>query len=375
MPSKLAKVQKHVSKKKGSKINSLHENSRDAKRLRNAGARDDRVSRLGAVREKANRQWLERVFFFQDRLPDTLHPLDLESIQALITEYLKRNDEEIEQLKAERRVGRPPSTRFTILEQEKKVEGKEYESGFWVPNLQDEETLTRLDGWKGDWISLANLRFLRVDVGGMVKESQFPPRAFYGSRSPFFDAALNKCWKEGSDKKVALPQDQPHVVTLYIQQLYSGKIHITKTRTRDGLDKHENIPEYPLLAELLVFGERVQDAAFKNAVMDAFLARIIEPMDGLCSFPVTTTIDTIYKSTMSGSVARQLMVDVHVLFGYEHWITPRPEDHNKEFLMDLARGMMEARAEGNWQPIQNAALVMSVMDFDRYHQNSKAAKN
>ncbi|TKA43667.1 hypothetical protein B0A54_05450 [Friedmanniomyces endolithicus] len=98
------------------------------------------------------------------------------SIQALITEFLKRNDEEIEQLKAERRVGRPPSTRFTMLEQEKRVEGKEYESGFWVPNLRDEETLTRLDGWRGDWISLANLRFLRVDAGGLVTESQFPPR-------------------------------------------------------------------------------------------------------------------------------------------------------------------------------------------------------
>ncbi|KAK0269500.1 translation machinery-associated protein 16 [Friedmanniomyces endolithicus] len=196
MPSKLSKVQKHVTKKKGSKINSLHENSRDAKRLRNAGARDDRVARLGAVREKANRQWLERVFFLQDRLPDTLHPLDIEAIQALITEFLKRNDEEIEQLKAERRVGRPPSTRSTMLEQEKKVEGKEYESGFRVPNLRDEETLTRLDGWKGDWISLANLRFLRIDAGGQVKESQFPPRDLAG-RSVFEeDVNFKDAWND-----------------------------------------------------------------------------------------------------------------------------------------------------------------------------------
>ncbi|KAK5734336.1 translation machinery-associated protein 16 [Elasticomyces elasticus] len=175
MPSKLEKVRKHVTKKKGSKINSLHENSRDAKRLRHAGARDDRVARLKRIHKSANRQWLERVFFFQESLPDVLDPLDVAAIQAIIVEFLKRNDEEIEQLKSERRAGRPPSTRFTILEQEKKSEGKEYESGFWVPNLQDEVTLQRLDGWKGDWIGLANLRFLRVDGEAMVKESQFPP--------------------------------------------------------------------------------------------------------------------------------------------------------------------------------------------------------
>jgi translation machinery-associated protein 16 len=176
MPSRLSKVQKHVSKKKGSKINSLHENSRDAQRLRKAGVRDDRVARLSAVREKANRQWLERIAFFQDNLPETLHPMDMEAIQSLISTYLARNNEEIEQLKAERRPGRPPSTRLTLLEQLRDGEGKEYDSGFWMPNLQDEETLVKLDGWKGEWIGLANLRFVRVMAGGTTKESQFPPR-------------------------------------------------------------------------------------------------------------------------------------------------------------------------------------------------------
>ena len=53
MPSKFHKVQKRVNKKKGS-TTALHENSRDALRLRSAVARDDRVSRLGALREKIN---------------------------------------------------------------------------------------------------------------------------------------------------------------------------------------------------------------------------------------------------------------------------------------------------------------------------------
>ena len=176
MPSKLAKVQKHVSKKKGKKINSLHESSRDAQRLRRAGARDDRVARLTAVKDKANQQFLLRISYLQKNLPEILDPLSVGEIQALISDYLDRNDEELDQLKTERRPGRPPGTRQTLLEEQRKMEQSEYESGFWLPNLQDEETLVKLDQWKGDWVSLGTMRFVRVDGSGSVKESQFPPR-------------------------------------------------------------------------------------------------------------------------------------------------------------------------------------------------------
>lgn len=176
MPSSLHKVQKRVNKKKGPKANALHENSRDAQRIRRAGARDDRVARVTSTRQKANLPWLERVAFFQDRLPETLHPMDLEPIKELIHEFLSRHDEELAQLKAERRPGRPPSNRQSLLEQQIKQEAMEYEGGFWMPNLQDEETLMKIEGWGGEWMALAPLRFVRVVKDGEVKESQFPPR-------------------------------------------------------------------------------------------------------------------------------------------------------------------------------------------------------
>jgi translation machinery-associated protein 16 len=57
MPSnKLSKVQKHITKKKGKNAN-LHENSRDTKRLQAASARDDKLNRLAAIREKQNRPY------------------------------------------------------------------------------------------------------------------------------------------------------------------------------------------------------------------------------------------------------------------------------------------------------------------------------
>lgn len=53
MPKSLSKVQKKLSKKKGN-ISSLHENSRDAQKLRRAEARSEKLERLAAARAKAN---------------------------------------------------------------------------------------------------------------------------------------------------------------------------------------------------------------------------------------------------------------------------------------------------------------------------------
>ncbi|KAK3642087.1 hypothetical protein LTR56_010958 [Elasticomyces elasticus] len=193
-------------------------------------------------------------------------------------------------------------------------------------------------------------------------------------RSHFFDAALNKCWKEGSLGKVVLPEEQPDTITTYIQYLYSGKIYIEETKTRDGLSESDNLPEYPILAELYVFGERVQDTTFKNSVMDAMAARVCEPSvddETDNSFPVTSAVDIVYKGTVAGSKARQFMVDMHVLWGCGKWITPRSEDHNKDFLMDLAREMLDLRVRDR----ENNAIIttsLGEVDFSKYREKTES---
>ncbi len=53
------KVQKQVAKKRGGKPNSLHENSRDAKRLQRAGQREEKLARHLAAREEAHEGYRE----------------------------------------------------------------------------------------------------------------------------------------------------------------------------------------------------------------------------------------------------------------------------------------------------------------------------
>ncbi|KAM0716150.1 hypothetical protein Q7P37_008664 [Cladosporium fusiforme] len=175
MPSKLNKIQKLVTKKKGANSKALHENSRDALRIKKAAMRDDRVSRKHKIQKGANEGWLNRIAFFKEHLPDTLHPFDKAELQAAAEEYLTHMDEEIHQLQSERRAGRPASTRQQLLEQAKDGEKKEYESGLWMPNLQDEQTLIKLDAWQYDWLSLSNMNFIRLDPEGIIKEAHFPP--------------------------------------------------------------------------------------------------------------------------------------------------------------------------------------------------------
>jgi hypothetical protein len=59
MPVALNKVHKKISKKRGGKTNSLHENSRDAQRLRAAGAREEKLSRILDAAVRANRTYGE----------------------------------------------------------------------------------------------------------------------------------------------------------------------------------------------------------------------------------------------------------------------------------------------------------------------------
>lgn len=91
--------------------------------------------------------------------------------------YLRRNDEELAQLQSERRPGRPSSTREDLLKQSKLTEGREYDSGYWVPDMQDGGNLERLRDWNGEWTSLNTINYIRLSRDGTIRQSSFPPKA------------------------------------------------------------------------------------------------------------------------------------------------------------------------------------------------------
>ena len=119
---------------------------------------------------------MERVDFFQAALKAHGAPFTSTEVQDLIAGYIARDTEELAQLQLERRPGRPPSKRGELLKHRREVEEKEYDSGFWVPDVIDADHADMLRLWLGQWNALSVVRFIRVDRSGVSRESRFPPK-------------------------------------------------------------------------------------------------------------------------------------------------------------------------------------------------------
>ncbi|KAJ5918089.1 hypothetical protein N7454_010464 [Penicillium verhagenii] len=175
MPRTLSKVHKQISKKRGV-IDSLHENSRDAIRLRRAGSRDDRLNRHTGAVMKARQPYMERIEYFHNAVQDIDEPLTDEGLADMVKQCINRDGEELAQLKQERRKGRPPIRREEALAQRTETEEKEFKTGFWMPDLSDEEAFLKLKNWNGEWTALSSAKFVRLVIGGEKQSSSFPPK-------------------------------------------------------------------------------------------------------------------------------------------------------------------------------------------------------
>ncbi|KAL8674912.1 MAG: hypothetical protein Q9168_000716 [Polycauliona sp. 1 TL-2023] len=176
MPKNLAKVQKKIQKKKGAN-SSLHEDSRNAKSLRRAGARSDKLEKLAAARAKALQPYLRRISFFQSAAQEASAPFAAEGMQALIEIYLDRDTTELATIQSERRPGRPTSTAEDMLKQRIQAEANEYKAGYWIPDMEDVPNLERLKEWNEQWTSLGALKYVRMAEDGTRHKSSFPPKA------------------------------------------------------------------------------------------------------------------------------------------------------------------------------------------------------
>lgn len=94
-----------------------------------------------------------------------------------MTSYISRDDEELAKLQTERRPGRPSSTREDLLKQRIETENREYDAGFWIPDMEDADNIARLESWTGDWTSLNTLSYVRLSRDGKKRSSTFPPKA------------------------------------------------------------------------------------------------------------------------------------------------------------------------------------------------------
>ena len=200
MSRALHKVTKQISKKRGNKLNTLHENSRDSKRLRRAGMREEKVAKTLHAARTANQLYgmfvadaldrlvsnafhfiVNRVEWFRNMIDepeeDSLEKiLSDEDVQVLTSEFVNRLDEDIQDLKSQRRPGRPPSSTEDQLKNQKEADEKEFKGGLWVPEVRSHDAREKLRKWNGEWSGLNTLKFVRVVKDGAIRDSSFPPK-------------------------------------------------------------------------------------------------------------------------------------------------------------------------------------------------------
>ncbi|KAK4626946.1 hypothetical protein CLAFUW4_05214 [Fulvia fulva] len=154
--------------------------------------------------------------------------------------------------------------------------------------------------------------------------------------STFVRTAWSKDFKEAKDRIIALPNDEPAVFQLYQDWLYDRKVYTQAGST-----------DYKLLINAYIFGERMLDVRFKNAVIRD-ITRVLRTTS---LFDLTLT-NLIYDNTPTDSKLRKLLRDIYAWLGSETWFDEDKLPHaiNSEFLRDVNREHMRLRRQISLSP-------------------------
>lgn len=153
--------------------------------------------------------------------------------------------------------------------------------------------------------------------------------AILRKHSAFFRDELDRHWLENGSGVVQMPDDEPEDVVTYINWLYTKAIPAYTDEEGD----------YLRLARLYVFGERVEDDGF----CDAVLSEITKGIDVSRSYPAGHCIEVIYSGTPPGSPARGLLVEVHAAKGRKDWFGGDKGPYPVAFLEDLVKHFIDYR--------------------------------
>lgn len=161
-------------------------------------------------------------------------------------------------------------------------------------------------------------------------------------RGGAFLAAVHREWKGGIFRRLHLPDVDLRFAKFYLRWI-NGQDDFNVTP--EFLTKHEVDKLYFGHARLYVLGEKFQDAAFCNYVMeDMTRTASVKAKEGNIWYPhAPQTVAVIYEGTPVGSPARQFLVDCvkqRASGDTKTWFTCDANEYSPEFLLDSARALM-----------------------------------
>ncbi|KAF7575259.1 BTB domain containing protein [Pyrenophora tritici-repentis] len=137
---------------------------------------------------------------------------------------------------------------------------------------------------KSSMANYVSTAMVTLRVGKDLEKKDFMVHgSFLTKRSEFFRRALNGSWKEAETRIINLPDDEPEIVALYVNFVYTGQLSTApeignkNNNNQDsiGLTKYEFLDyihdAYDTLFSIFIFAEKIQDIKTKNAIVVAVL--------------------------------------------------------------------------------------------------------
>ena len=153
------------------------------------------------------------------------------------------------------------------------------------------------------------------------------------SIAPFFRAAFEGQFVEGTEQVLRLPEDDPTLFRYF--QLWAYTKHIMEDG--EALDT----VKYEVLIDLHIFGDKYGIPDLQNAAIDVLISKA----DATKVYP-TSLFDHVYRNTASDSGLRELCVD-WTLWSLDHTVMfegSKRDRFPKDFLVDVTLayyGMMQ----------------------------------
>lgn len=189
---------------------------------------------------------------------------------------------------------------------------------------------------------------LRVGANAGAVEEFSVHEVVLKETSGFFQAAVKKEWKEGSQRIIDMPEDTPEVVSVYVDWLYSDRIYPKTGELPVDAGTHGAESEH--LAKLYVFGEKIQDDCFCDAVVTALTKHIDRKTSSGRFGPSNEAVKVMMEGTARNSPGRRLMLELLAKCVSGQWI-------------QVNRGSFEAI------PGLLADLVVEIMGIRDAHTN------
>ena len=183
--------------------------------------------------------------------------------------------------------------------------------------------------------------------------------------SPYFRAACGPNWFQSGCKRVSLTTDDPGLVELIVQWMYTGNFKYYTMEATDFISalsgrqfRQESVDT---LIRLYILADKLQIPVLQDRVITELLETNLHRDIGLIHIP------RIYEELMDGSLLRQLAIDSFVWF-------EKPSSHGKlgpeaiqgcaEFLYDVAASYNE-RAWKTWKRDQAIDGKQLHLEFDQ----------